>query len=134
METDAENGESDETKEALAKLSNEILVTPKVEAKIDMKFLPKVTPNGEKLNMFNHTSNLNMTLSPVILNGAVTITPKDQMHHQHNFASNVNEKPWFSILPIGNPIDHQVLSIFFLKQKFLRPCTKDLSFLPFCIH
>ena len=109
METDAEeNGESDETKEALAKLSNEILVTPKVEAKIDMKFLPKVTPNGEKLNMFNHTSNLNMTLSPVILNGAVTITPKDQMHHQHNFASNVNEKPWFSILPIGNPIDHQV--------------------------
>ena len=39
--------------------------------------------------------------------GAVTITPKDQMHHQHNFATNVNESPWFSILPIGNPVDHQ---------------------------
>ena len=37
----------------------------------------------------------------------MTITPKDQMHHQHNFATNVNESPWFSILPIGNPIDHQ---------------------------
>ena len=102
------DNESDETKEALSKLSSEILVTPKVESKTDMKFLPKVTPNGEKLNMFNHTSNLNMTLSPIILNGAVTITPKDQMIHQYNFASNANEKPWFSILPIGNPVDHQV--------------------------
>ena len=42
-----------------------------------------------------------------LIPGAVTITPKDQMHHQHNFATNVNESPWFSILPIGNPIDHQ---------------------------
>ncbi len=103
-----EEDSKDETKEALAKLSSEILVTAKLqESKMDLKFMPKTTPNGEKLNMFNHTSNLNMTLSPIILNGAVTITPKDQMHHQHNFASNNNEKPWFSILPIGNPIDHQ---------------------------
>ena len=42
-----------------------------------------------------------------LISGAVTITPKDQMHHQHNFATNVNESPWFSILPIGNPVDHQ---------------------------
>ena len=93
--------EPDETKEALAKLSNEILVTPKVNA--DVKFLPKVTANGEKLNMFNHSSSLNMTLSPVVLNGAVTITPKDQQ----TFPSTISEKPWFSILPLGNPIDHQ---------------------------
>ena len=75
METDAMNNtngqdQDDEiTKGVLAKLSSEILVTPKAEAKIDMKFLPKVTPNGEKLNIFNHTSNLNMTMSSVILNG-----------------------------------------------------------------
>ena len=96
--------EPDETKEALAKLSNEILVTPKVNAGSDVKFLPKVTANGEKLNMFNHSSSLNMTLSPVVLNGAVTITPKDQ---QSSYPSTISEKPWFSILPLGNPIDHQ---------------------------
>ena len=75
METDAMNNtngqdQDDEiTKGVLAKLSSEILVTPKAEAKIDIKYLPKVTPNGEKLNIFNHTSNLNMTMSSVILNG-----------------------------------------------------------------
>lgn len=108
----------DEAKEALAKLSSEILVTPKIESKLDLKFLPKVTANGEKLNMFNHTSNLNMTLSPVILNGAVTITPKDQLAHQYNFATNLTEKPWFSILPIGNPIDHQAKLLDDAKDSF----------------
>ena len=49
----------------------------------------------------------NFLLYFFLISGAVTITPKDQMHHQHNFATNVNESPWFSILPIGNPIDHQ---------------------------
>ena len=69
METNGQDQDDEITKGVLAKLSSEILVTPKAEAKIDMKFLPKVTPNGEKLNIFNHTSNLNMTMSSVILNG-----------------------------------------------------------------
>ena len=89
--------------EALSRLGKEILITPKLETKLDVKFMPKVTPNGEKLNMFNHTSNLNMTLNPVILNGAVTITPKDPSLINNNGLSNgMGEKPWFSILPIGN--------------------------------
>jgi hypothetical protein len=89
-----------ETEEALKKLGNEILVTPKVEPvtpahsgkagdsqenaepkteELEDKtqlFSPKVTPNGEKLNMFNHISQFHMTPSPVVLNGSVTITPK----------------------------------------------------------
>lgn len=96
--------------DALSKLGKEILITPKLESKFDVKFMPKVTPNGEKLNLFNHTSNLNMTLNPVILNGAVTITPKDpSLVNNNGSISNgtMGEKPWFSILPLGNPVDHQ---------------------------
>ena len=107
IKTDTNEQEKDAI-EALSKLGKEILITPKLETKLDVKFMPKVTPNGEKLNMFNHTSNLNMTLNPVILNGAVTITPKDPSFINNNGLSNgMGEKPWFSILPLGNPVDHQ---------------------------
>ena len=61
-----------------------------------------VTPQNVKL-----CQKLFLLLYFFLISGAVTITPKDQMHHQHNFATNVNESPWFSILPIGNPVDHQ---------------------------
>jgi hypothetical protein len=59
----------------------EISVTPKQEARTQpepflKKFSPKVTPNAERLNMFNHSAYFNMSLSPVILNGAVSITPR----------------------------------------------------------
>ena len=89
METDAmnntngQNQDDEITKGVLAKLSSEILVTPKAEAKIDMKFLPKVTPNGEKLNIFNHTSNLNMTMSSVILNGKKLILGQRENSKNH---------------------------------------------------
>ena len=111
-ESDVKNEEEKDAAEVLSRLSKEILITPKLESKLDVKFMPKVTPNGEKLNLFNHTSNLNMTLNPVILNGAVTITPKDPSLVNNNNNGNitngmVGEKPWFSILPQGNPVDHQ---------------------------
>jgi hypothetical protein len=123
-----------ETEEALAKLGSDILVTSRMEAKVDVdcKFLPKVTPNGEKLNMFNHSSNLNMTLSPVILNGAVTITPKDPTgmlglqaaYMRQSGLGVLGEKPWFSILPIGNPVDHQIKNSEF-KDMFPPPAYVD---------
>jgi len=55
---------------ALKKLGSEIFVTsamtPKAEStEYERKYLPKVTPNGDKLNMFNHSSHFNMQLSPV---------------------------------------------------------------------
>jgi hypothetical protein len=58
---------------ALKKLGSEIFVsskpsalTPKIElTEYERKYLPKVTPNGDKLNMFNHSSHFNMQLSPV---------------------------------------------------------------------
>ena len=66
-----------ETEEALRKLGSDIMVTPKSEIKSESKFAPRVTPNGDRLNMYNHSAYFNMSLSPVILNGAVTITPKE---------------------------------------------------------
>jgi hypothetical protein len=72
-----------ETQEVLRKMCAEISVTPKLEcrgssseAAAFRQFSPKVTPNAERLNMFNHSAYFNMSLSPVILNGAVTITPR----------------------------------------------------------
>ena len=76
----------------------------------------KVTPNGDKLNMFNHSTYFNMSLSPVVLNGSVTITPKDpntsssgvlnvpNPNSSNNYVG-ASEKPWFSILPLDNPIE-----------------------------
>ena len=118
-----------ETEEALKKLGCDILVTSKNSETNDVKlevsdaqkkFMPKVTPNGDKLNMFNHSTYFNMSLSPVVLNGSVTITPKDPnsglpgggVLNVPNPNSSMNgnyigasEKPWFSILPLDNPID-----------------------------
>ena len=70
-----------ETQEVLRKMCAEISVTPKTEGRRveraqSRQFSPKVTPNAERLNMFNHSAYFNMSLSPVILNGAVTITPR----------------------------------------------------------
>ena len=47
----------------------------------------------------------------VILNGSVTITPKEpslNVPTLYNSGQNGGcyERPWFSILPLGNPIDH----------------------------
>ena len=99
METDAmnntngQNQDDEITKGVLAKLSSEILVTPKAETKVDMKFLPKVTPNGEKLNIFNHTSNLNMTMSSVILNGKkLILRGKNSKNHPKNCSKKLSKK------------------------------------------
>ncbi len=109
METE-EDKKKIETENALKKLGSEIMVTPKLEAgHVDAKFLPKVTPNGEKINLFSHSTNLNMSLNPIMLNGSVTITPKDQIVKKPTGpnAMGSTEKPWFSILPLGNPVEHQ---------------------------
>ena len=69
-----------EMADVLKKLGSEIMVTskaatPKVETDhFSKKFLPKVTPNGDKLNLFNHTSNFNMQLSPVSLDSMLICT------------------------------------------------------------
>jgi hypothetical protein len=56
--------------DVLKKLGSEIMVTSKSATMADSadlakKYLPKVTPNGDKLNLFNHSSSFNMQLSPV---------------------------------------------------------------------
>ena len=82
-----------EAEEALRKLGCDIMVTPKIENKPESKFAPKVTPNGDKLNQFNHSAYFNMlSVSPVVLNGSVTITPKDGGPVERP------ERPWFSLL------------------------------------
>jgi hypothetical protein len=72
-----EEGDAEEVKasgdavvDVLKKLGSEIMITskssPKPEADdLVRKYLPKVTPNGDKLNLFNHSSHFNMQLSPV---------------------------------------------------------------------
>lgn len=115
-----------ETEDALRKLGCDILVTSKKCEQSNIKlelteaqkrFMPKVTPNGDKLNMFNHSTYFNMSLSPVVLNGSVTITPKDPNSNSGvlnvpnpSYSTggsffNSSEKPWFSILPLDNPIE-----------------------------
>merc|ERR1719347_68713 len=74
----------------------------KAEDKLKL-YSPKITPNGDKVNMFNHSSFFNMSLSPVILNGAVTITPKAEPSSFFNNGGSTpqnksEEKPWFSLL------------------------------------
>ena len=121
-----------ETEEALKKLGSEILVTPKAETKPEEEevkaLTPRITPNGDKLNLFNHSACFNMSLSPLILNGSVTITPKAEQKALHgmtppppplrgvvpNAASTpipatappqFEARPWFSVLPLGAPSD-----------------------------
>ena len=62
-----EEESKEEMQDTLMKLgSDNMLSTPKVElTDYEKKLLPKVTPNGDKLNMFNHSSHFNMQLSPV---------------------------------------------------------------------
>merc|ERR1719158_1743799 len=69
----------DATEAALKKLGSEILVTPKHEVPKSeaSRFAPRITPNGDRLNLFNHSQYFNMSFSPVVLNGSVTITPKE---------------------------------------------------------
>jgi len=92
-----------ETEEALRKLGSDIMVTPKSEIKSESKFAPKVTPNGDRLNMFNHSAYFNMSLSPVVLNGAVTITPKEGSNSYYGLSvpgvgEKAQEKPWFNLM------------------------------------
>ena len=95
------------TEAALRKLGSEILVTPRQEPPKSTeasRFTPRITPNGDRLNLFNHSQYFNMSLSPVILNGSVTITPKEasgnQLYPGLNVPSMVREaeKPWFNLL------------------------------------
>ena len=122
-----------ETEEALKKLGADILITPKVQEEevlkkeipeISKQIVPKITPNGDKLNMFNHSTYFNMSLSPVILNGTVTITPKDQSNLPHHGMPqrHFGEKPWFSILPVDDPINFNPKSAQLkLHEKFASP-------------
>ena len=92
-----------ETEEALRKLGSDIMVTPKSEIKSESKFAPRVTPNGDRLNMFNHSAYFNMSLSPVVLNGAVTITPKEGSNSYYGLSipglgDKAQEKPWFNLM------------------------------------
>lgn len=106
-----ENVKQETTEDVLKKLGSDVLVTPKMENKKEdvLKNLisPKVTPNGDKLNLFNHSAQFNMALSPVVLNGAVTITPKTGFETGFSTSSPIinhsqsNDKPWFSLLPLA---------------------------------
>ena len=100
-----EDEEKENVEEALKKLGeSDVTVTPKVEKK-DIEKLVQITPNGDKVNLFNHSSQLNMSLSPMVLNGAVTITPKTPQQQFNNiynsFFNEANNKAWFSVLPLN---------------------------------
>jgi len=92
------------TEEALRKLGSEILVTPRADPPKSVeaaRFTPRITPNGDRLNLFNHSQYFNMSLSPVILNGSVTITPKDGTSSPFYSGLSVPreaEKPWFNLM------------------------------------
>ena len=105
------------TEAALRKLGSEILVTPRQEPPKSTeasRFTPRITPNGDRLNLFNHSQYFNMSLSPVILNGSVTITPKEasgnQLYPGLNVPSMVREaeKPWFNLLAQPESPDQDV--------------------------
>ena len=83
-----------DTEAALSRLGRDILVTPKTEMKPEAKHSPKVTPNGSHLNLVNHTTYFNMSLSPLVLNGSVSITPRE---------GDKAEKPWFSLVAREEP-------------------------------
>ena len=131
-ESEEEKRKRLETEEALRKLGSEILVTPKAETKAEEEevkaLTPRITPNGDKLNLFNHSACFNMSLSPLILNGSVTITPKAEQKAAIGMtppppppamrglgpnsastpvvaAPQFEARPWFSVLPVGAPTD-----------------------------
>ena len=96
------------TEAALRKLGSEILVTPRQEpapkSAEASRFTPRITPNGDRLNLFNHSQYFNMSLSPVVLNGSVTITPKEtsgsQLYPGLTVPTREAEKPWFNLLAL----------------------------------
>ena len=135
--------EMTEVKEDVKDEKDALFRTPKIETKDGGKTLitPKITPNGDKLNLFNHSAHFNMSLSPVVLNGSVTITPKldhfstsspvvvnhanaDQNQpQQQSVHYQVVEKPWFSIL--SNPSNQQENQAKFEELKRERCSTPD---------
>lgn len=82
------------------KLGSEVSITPKEAPKNESKYSPKVTPNAERMNLFNHSSYFNMSLSPMILNGSVSITPKENQHSIYGttHADRNQDKPWFNLI------------------------------------
>ena len=54
----------------------EVIGTSKKESVIKknefMTARPKVTPSGERMNLFNHTAYFNMTLSESVINGSLS--------------------------------------------------------------
>ena len=82
------------------KLGSDVSITPKQVPKVESKYSPKVTPNAERMNLFNHSSYFNMSLSPLILNGSVTITPKENLHGPYGqvHADRNQDKPWFNLV------------------------------------
>ena len=87
-----------ETEAALSRLGSDILVTPKAEIKEESKHSPKVTPNGFQLNLLNHSTYFNMSISPMVLNGSVVITPREGANNSNGFGADKLEKPWFNLV------------------------------------
>ena len=94
------------TEAALRKLGSEILVTPRHEPSKSTdasRFSPRITPNGDRLNMFNHSQYFNMSISPNVMNGSLTISSKDGGGSPY-YGLNIPgmgreaEKPWFNLL------------------------------------
>ena len=92
-----------ETEAALSRLGSDILVTPKSEIKQESKLSPKVTPNGFQLNLLNHSTYFNMSISPMVLNGSVVITPREGSNTTNGFGADKLEKPWFNLLAREDP-------------------------------
>ena len=92
-----------ETEAALSRLGSDILVTPKAEIKQESKHSPKVTPNGFQLNLLNHSTYFNMSISPMVLNGSVVITPREGSNISNGIGSDKLEKPWFNLLAREEP-------------------------------
>ena len=93
-----------ETEAALSRLGSDILVTPKTEIKHESRHSPKVTPNGFQLNLLNHSTYFNMSISPMVLNGSVVITPREGANTSNGFgADNKLEKPWFNLVAREEP-------------------------------
>ena len=134
---DEETKKRIETELALKKLGSDILVTPKMEMKDQdfKKSTPRITPNAEKLNLFNHSAHFNMSLSPMVLNGSVTITPKAE-HSLFATSSPMidnghvsTDKPWFSILPLSRPSDNSGKFDELRRASFSSPDAKTAALL-----
>lgn len=89
-----------ETEAALSRLGSDILVTPKTEFKRESKHSPQVTPHGSQLNLVHHSTYFNMTISPMVLNGSVVITPKEGAN---GLGGEKGEKPWFNLVAREEP-------------------------------